>query len=338
MFNLLKLKRNKAIIGIHIVDKQIKIVEAARKGHGIELLNLHSISLNGNTIQNGKITDEEAVANELGHAVQMLGLKGANVHLTVPTSNVAIRRSVFASLKDKELRNLIDVDLHGSSVLPFKDPVFDFIRLGEPEQEFQEAAATAEEPTKSKKAVGQEEVLVFATPAEIVESYCQVIIDAGLEPYSVELVPLAMYRLLVTSSRMSGTTLKQRMMLINAEDDHADISIFSQGVPVFLRSVTLQSNYLIDSTQDQTEAYGRNLSMELGRIMNYYKYSLAKNQEEIEQMFFIGDPARIDAVIAQLQTVTDADKARLPLQAVHNFDEAKHLGFAVPVGLALKGA
>ena len=70
--------------------------------------------------------------------------------------------------------------------------------LGAPKDE---AAASAEGALKSSKGVAQEEVLIFATPGEVVESYAHVVKQSGLVPVSVDLAPLALHRMLVRHTR-----------------------------------------------------------------------------------------------------------------------------------------
>jgi type IV pilus assembly protein PilM len=326
---ILRLKRSQTCVGMQIMDKHIKLIELTINNRGADIEQQQIIPLADGSIRNGKIIDEESVASRLKEAVQQYGLKGALVNLTVPTSNVILRRSVFPSLKDKELRNMIDVELHGGTQIPFKNPIFDFVRLGPP--------ANEQAADKGKGGKPQEEVLIIATPADMVESYSQVVQQAGLVPNSVDLAPLALFRLLLANLRQSGVQLADPFMIVHAETEFADFSIFAEGTPNFIRSLPMNSGFMLDSGHEPNETYGRNLSMELGRVLNYYKYSVASNQQDVKQLFLTGDPELVTPLIEQLGHSFEGTIVSLPMENIRTRD-SRYKSFAVPIGLAMKGA
>jgi type IV pilus assembly protein PilM len=328
-------KKSKYTYGMQILDSEAKLVEMMNHPHQVVVTQRHSVALENGSIKNGKLLDEELVIRRIEALVNQLGLQGAKVNLTVPMSNVIVRKSVFSSLKDKELRNMIDVELHGGQQLPFKNPVFDFVRLGAVKGE---AAAAAEGGPKAGKASEQEEVLIFATPAEIVESYTRVVKQSGLTPVCVDLAPLALHRMLLRHMAQTGSAMADRFMLLHAEPDHADISIFADGIPVFLRSVQINASFLLDTGADPAAAYGRNLAMELGRVLNYYKYSVAADQEDVQLIYLFGEHDRIQGLPAHLEGSFDGDIVPFPLGSVLQSDDSAYYSYAVPLGLAMKGA
>lgn len=329
-------KTSKYTYGMQISDTDAKLVEIMNAPQEIVVTQRHTIALDKGSIKHGKFMDEESVIGRIESLVKQVGLQGANVNVTVPMSNVILRKSVFSSLKDKALRNMIDVELHGGQQLPFKNPVFDFVRLGAPKEPA--AAAAAEGGKKSSKISAQEEVLIFATPADVVESYTHVVKKSGLVPIAVDLAPLALHRMLVRSARQTGSTLKERFMLLHVEPDHADISIFVNGIPVFFRSIQINTSFFLDTGTDQIAAYGRNLSMELGRVMNYFQYTVSTDQQDVQLIYLVGDHEWIQALPEHLEGALTGEIAEFPLQSVlQNEDSACH-AYAVPVGLAMKGA
>jgi Tfp pilus assembly PilM family ATPase len=329
-------KTSKYTYGMQISDTTAKLVEIINLPQQVVVTQRHSIALDKGSIKNGKFMDEESVIRRIEATVSQLGLQGTKVNVTVPMSNVVLRKSVFSSLKDKELRNLIDVELHGGQQLPFKNPVFDFVRLGAPIN----TAAAAVEEGKSKKAkvLGQEEVLIFATPSEVVDSYTSVIKQSGLIPVSVDLAPLALHRMLLRHNRKTGSVMKERFMLLHVESDHADISIFIGGIPVFFRSIQINTSFFMDTGTDPVAAYGRNLSMELGRVLNYFQYSVSTEQEDVQLIYLVGDQDWIQALPAHLEGSFSGEIAAFPLDGVLESDDSSNHSYAVPLGLAMKGA
>lgn len=328
-------KRKTPCYGLQILDSQAKIVELVLSQQRVRVTKLHTASFSGELVKNGKILDEDAVAKQLKTHVAQLGIAGAQVHLTIPTSSIVLRRSVFAALKDRELRNLIDVELYGEGQLPFKNPVFDFIRLGEvkPAQPREDAAGK-----KSGVADKKEEVLIFATPQEVVDSYVNVVKAADLQPVAVDLAPLALYRLLVRSMKLAGEFPAKRFMLLLAESDYAEISIFADGIPVFLRALPVNAYSVLDADGDKTEVYSRNLAMELSRVINYYKYSVAGDQEDIKDLYLLGERELAEKLPAYLEDVCPGTVRKLPIGSLLLNEEQFYHSYAVPIGLAMKGA
>ncbi|XID92585.1 type IV pilus biogenesis protein PilM [Paenibacillaceae bacterium WGS1546] len=313
------LSSKKTSCGLQILDRQAKIVSASGSSRA-RIAKQQSVPLSEGIVRDGKIIDEEALVRNLSIAVDRLSIREASATLVIPTSSIILRKANLPSVKNKELRNLIDVELNsGDAKLPFKNPIFDFIPIREEN--------------------GHKEVLIFASAAEVVEQYVDIARRSGLQPVAVDAAPLALFRLLLRCYKAEGQALPQRFVLLDAESDRAEISIFVNGYPFFFRAVTISSHQLIDEDADRMEAYGRQMSTEMGRVMNYYKYSVATaaDEEEVGELILIGDAALTEglskAVESDFKKVTS-----LPMdRAVTNYDPQMK-SFAVPIGLAMKGA
>jgi len=311
------LSRKKISCGLQILDRQFKIVGASGSSRA-RIAKYETIPLGDGMIKEGKIIDEDSLIQKLSNAVDKLSLNNEPAALVIPTSSIVLRKTMLPNLKNKELRNLIDVELHsGDSKLPFKNPIFDFIPIREEN--------------------GQKEVLVFASPMEVVEQYVDIARRAGLQPQAVETAPLALFRLLLRCFKTEGRILPQRFMLLDAENDRAEISIFVNGYPVFFRAIAIPSHQLLDEDADRVEAYSRHMSIEMGRVMNYYKYSVATDQEEVDELILIGDSGLTDGLNQSLEKDFNNVTALSLDRAITNFDPILK-SFAVPIGLAMKGA
>ncbi|HEY8528344.1 MAG TPA: pilus assembly protein PilM [Paenibacillaceae bacterium] len=309
--------RNKRRCGLQFLDRQVKLVAAAGPS-GSRIVLFRAIPLAEGTIKEGKILDEEGLIHQLSDHVRQLSLAGAEVSLTIPTSSVILRKATFPRVREKELRNLIDVELHsGETQLPFRNPVFDFVTVRQGKED--------------------QEVIIFASPMEVVEQYVRVVRNAGLQPVAVDTAPLALFRLLIRGLRAYGQTLPERFLLLDAENERADISIFVGGYPVFFRTVQMQSAFLPDEDEDRNAVYARQLSIELGRVMNYYRYNVASDQEDVRQLILVGDPSLCETLRQNMEEEFERI-LQMPVDgALTNF-EPSHKSFAVPIGLAMKGA
>jgi len=313
---MFRFNRKRRRCGVQFLDRQIKLVVAGGTAYG-RIIRCRSIPLNEGIIKEGKIADEDRLAKELARHVDLMSLRGETAVLTVPTSTIALRKATFPLVKDHELRNLIDVELHGGETqLPFRNPAFDFIR--------------------SRVGSEDQDVLIIATPAGVVEQYVRVVKKAGLTPAAVDASPLALFRLLLRGLGASGLELPRRFLLLDVEPERTEISIFSGGYPVFFRTVAMQAP-LLASGEDRSAVYARQLSVELGRVMNYYKYNAADGGEEIRDLILSGDPVLCGLLSRTMES--DFDRIlQMPMdRALSNF-EPSHKSFAVPIGLAMKGA
>lgn len=327
-------KSSKWSVGVQILDNHAKLAVVENTSKGIRIAHQKLVSFEAGSVQDGKIENESSVGQRLRAEVQELGLHDADTSMAVPTSSAVLRRSVYPALKDRELRNRIEVDLLAPEQLPFKDPVFDYIRLGAPRDE---AAATAESGRPQGR-TNEEEVLIFATPVEVVDSYTRVIELAGLQPRAVELTPLAVYRLLLRTIDSAGSAAIGRFMLVHAESDHADISIYENGIPVFMRQQMMPAHYMLDSELDRVGVFGRNLTIEISRILNYYKYSISNDQQDVQQLYLSSEHDWLSPLTEQVAGSFGGDVQPLALHnALMNY-EAQHHAYAVSIGLAIKGA
>lgn len=313
-------RRKQQAYGLQILDHHVKLACITGASHRMKVQSTFTASIPDGVIQDNRIVEEEQLVQLLMRIARQLDIEGKPVTLTIPTSNVIIRRSSFASLKDEELRNLIDVELHGGGAqLPFKNPIFDFARIG--------------------KDGNQEDVIIFASPAEVVEQYVKVVRQAGLVPQAVDLAPLALFRVLCKYMKITGNALPRHFMMLNAESEEVEISIYKDGIPVFFRSIPIHTEALLDDDSDYLEAYARYYTIELGRIMNYYKYaSVSADAEEIEHLFIIGDSHFVSGLVPALEKDFTGKLHALEYEFLPHARDADLQSYAVPIGLAMKGA
>ncbi|MFC5531226.1 type IV pilus biogenesis protein PilM [Cohnella yongneupensis] len=310
--------------GLQITDEELRIINLAATSRGVKLKLHHSEPLILSSVRDGRILDEDAVAGKLRFVAARLGLQGAKVHLSIPTSSTVLRKSVFPVMNDKELRNMIDVELNSGTTMPFKEPVFDYLRLGPAVNE--EVAAAAQQPkSKGRK---QEEVLIIASPSNVVESYVRVVEQAGMKPATIELAPFASLRLLLAYAGQINQPLSDRIIVLNAENGHLEFSIFVDGVPVFLHTVAELS---------AMDAYA-GAATELSRILYYFTYTISATQEKIKEIYVLGASDWVENMPAKINEVFDGSVYTIPMDQWFMEPNDVIQSYAVPIGLALRGA
>lgn len=312
------IRRKTFSCGLQLQDHQIKLAAVAGNER-MQIRQIRNASLPEGAIRDGRILNEDNLVSVIRKTAAELGLAGKPVVLTIPTSSVVLRRSVFSARKDEQLRSLIDVELAGGdSLLPFKNPVFDFVRIGETDK--------------------GTEVVLFASPREVVTQYVQAVKRAGLNPTAVDLVPLALLRVLKRCLKAAGGSLPRSFMILNAESEVAEISIYADGCPAFFRSIPVQVQTMIDEDADYLEAYGRAFSVELGRVMNYYNYAAAEQPAPIETLFLVGDAHFTGGIVPILEKSFPGAVHLMDIDSFLRTRNPELPSFAIPIGLAMKGA
>lgn len=291
--------RKKATFGLQIYDSGIKLTGLQWQKGEPQLSMLQHVTFENAVIRNGKIADEPTLVNLLKGLKQSTGLGKADVILSIPTTNLLMRRSKIASLSTAEMRNLIDLEMHSGDKMPFKNPVFDFVRTNEMSSD---SANVGEIVTES--VVKQEEVIVFASPEETINAYLDALKLADISVAAIDISPLAQFRSLVFADQQlhpEQTDIPDLFLMIDCFAEGADISIFNDGLPVFIRSVSIIANNTFVSNQERTENYVATLTTELSRIMNYYKFSISSEFRDIPRVYVSGSEHLVDVLADPLR-------------------------------------
>jgi type IV pilus assembly protein PilM len=321
--------------GLQIMDRHARLIEIDGGGKQLRAGRRQTIELPSGSIENGKIINEAEVVHHIQSMVTSLELQGAHVNLMIPTSNIILRRSVFTSLQDMELKHLIEVELHsGSYKVPFKNVLFDFIRLG---STLYESIAPSEddhelnEIIRKHKPMQQEDVLVIATPQEVVKSYTQITKESGLEMIHVEPSLLSLYRGMARQWKHLGATMPQRFVMLQTDPGFSEISIFDRGVPVFSKTLNA-SNYA------SVEAYAHNLQTEFNRILSYFKQCVFSDHKDLRQLYLIGETDWMMKLRQPLGMLFEGNMTLLSLAELMNVNEAVYDPYTVLLEHVMKGA
>lgn len=201
--------------------------------------------------------------------------------------------------------------------------------------------------------VPQADVLLAAAPGELVDEYAALLRDCGLKPVSADIKPLALHRMLAAAE---PGLLQGTLLTVDINDGAADISIFHNGHLKITRNVlavfpdfsqpktgfdsddTLFGSFL-DPDADFQQACG-DLTHELERLMNFYRYTLNNRTHEFHTAVLTGDLDRLqdisDYITGRLnQNVIRPDAGWLDIGAAPHPIPLHRI--AVPVGLALRG-
>ncbi|WP_349408030.1 type IV pilus biogenesis protein PilM [Pseudalkalibacillus sp. SCS-8] len=269
-------------------------------------------------IHEGKILDRTTLSKMIHQCVDEWKLKGKKVRFTVPDAITFIRKiPVPSAIPEKELEGYIGVEIGASIHVPFDEPVFDTHKLEQHEE--------------------TTDYLLFAAPENVMKEYMSVLEEAKLKPIDAELSSLAIYRLYHHIGMVEDT---KRYLLLNVERNGISGTAFDKHSPVFTRFISLHPPQDHQGTKHDYFDYEERwteITTEIGRIMNFYQFSLSEGVE-FDAFLISGDHPSFEKFQNQVEEAFNINVIEIPKGSVKLFRGLDvPTKFYAPVGLGLKG-
>lgn len=337
MFSLKKLKRfeklqkPKKMIHVVIKDYVIRVIETDGQDKSSASLFAEK-ALPFGLIENGKITDEIAFYQFMQELVKEFDLKNCEMNFVVPHSLVIMRTiEIPAKLEEKsDMLAHIEKEFGTTIHLPFNDPVFDI-------------SYSATEKTDDHSAM--REVTIFAAPGEEMRKYTEIFLDASLKPLAADIGILGDYRYF----NHTYDVRKERVYLLAEFNGNAVyLGIFKNHQLEFIRyqelDLELKSRHNSEKVTwfytegDEKAAYLMQEQVEeLGRIMNFYRFSMNKGESAVTDIVLLGDYPQLKDVYNQISEQYDLQVTRLQGKSSQTIGQDVNPIFIPLLGLALKG-
>lgn len=292
--------------------------------------------LPGMIIEN-QVADSEALYDRVRQWVKKEGLRGSKVSLSIPPSQIIIRKMSIPSTNDKQVEQLVKLEVETGLHLPFENPVYDYVTLEVDEE--------------------HSHLLVFAAPRKSIQDYVEILERAGLRISSVEISATALARSIATGHGESFA----ETMLINLEPSVMDIYMFRNGNPVFIRTINLLDlhkgrnvvatamDFMADSEvlAETAVAVEEQLSpeqmveitAEISRMLSFYQYSLHDGSTRIKNLVITGTPSirkQLDLELQQSLAELDITPISLDLMEKNAVSDLELNDYRVAAGTALK--
>ncbi|MNO17570.1 Competence protein A [compost metagenome] len=238
--------------------------------------------LPGMIVEN-QVADREALLDRVKQWVKSKGLRGSSVDMSIPPSQMIIRKMIIPSTSEKQIEQLVKLEVETGLHLPFDNPVYDFVVTGQDEDDSQ--------------------LVLFAAPRKVVQDYVDVLEAAGLRIRSVEVSATALTRSIVAGY---GHPFNETM-LIHLEQSLLDIYMFRNGNPVFMRTLNLvdlaheeplqlqkELPFLAEAEAAATSPEGLSpeqmveITAEISRMLSFYQYSLHDGSTRITELLITG--------------------------------------------------
>ncbi|WP_052098921.1 pilus assembly protein PilM [Paenibacillus stellifer] len=240
-------------------------------------------------IVENQVADSAALLERVKSWVKSEGLRGSRVALSIPPSQIIIRKMSIPSTNPKQVDQLVKLEVETGLHLPFENPVYDYVTTDVDEE--------------------NSHLLVFAAPRKPIQDYIDVLESAGLRISSVEIAATALAR----SLTLGQQAVFEETMLISMEHAVLDVYMFRSGNPVFIRTINqidLNGGYtseLSESEPDIDPAFSEEaaaasevsgdalspghmveITAEISRMLNFYQYSLHDGSTRIRNVLIAG--------------------------------------------------
>jgi type IV pilus assembly protein PilM len=214
-------------VAFDIGSSSVKMIEAVPEKTGWRLLNAGSHSLPAGAVQNNMIVDSGAVALALRELIQENGVTATKVIAAVPGRSVIMKKLELPAQKEEELE--ANVEFEANKIIPEN---LENVNLDYQVVNYLEGGSKIE-------------VLLVAVRKEIVESYTEVIAQAGLEPAVMDVDYFAMESMY--ESNYEPQAPGEVIGLIHIGARYTSINVLSSGVSTFTGDLPVGGEEFTDS-------------------------------------------------------------------------------------------
>lgn len=277
---------SKTSTGLDVGSQSIKLVQVQRRGGKVRVQTYGQMPTPSGLVENGFITDPEAVGQDLGKLVDQLKLRGSKVVSALAGQQVYTRLLTLPAMKLDEMRHAALYQATSFLPLSIDDVTADIYPV------------RYLEDSEGKKC----EVFFVAArkaQAENLIRTCQV---AGLKLNRLEIEPLALHTLY--HSQLRGDQVKG---VLNIGSTRSYLAIFQNDTLVFVRSIGFGCaafyQYMRESgtgnvgleklncMESGFEGLMREIVSEVSRSLEYFR--LQSKNEDVSQIILCGGGARL---------------------------------------------
>lgn len=256
------------------------------------------------------IVNEESLRLSIREWARERKLQGAVAVLAVPTSQVIVRRMALPAASDRELRQLIHLEVETVMHLPFEHPVYDYVLLEQGEESAQ--------------------ALVYAAPRSWIEPLVAMLREARIRVVGTGIVATALQ-----GAAGFGDEPPCERMHVHLSGAAAEIAMFHEGNPVFVRSIEADG---VD--QELGGLRIGELTAEITRMLSFYEFGLQEGRSRIRQAVITGAGKQAEALRQSLAAALPevefrgAEPGSLAAESLDGRAEP----YVVPAGLLVRGS
>lgn len=223
---------------------------------------LYEIATSQNSIDSGDITDPEPILQALKSLVSENKLKGKKAVISYNGPSIFTKIIELPIMNESEIENYLKLEMESLVPFPVEEDSLDYIELS--------------------KDQGSMEILIIAIKKDLALPYIQVVKEAGLLPYAMDIPALAIARE-IFKEKEQGLQL-----IIDFGTGSTDIHIYLDSVFRFSRSIRIAGKELENFNDFQ---------MELERSIDYFRYGYGNRDfTQFTAAYLIGGNKSIDGL------------------------------------------
>jgi type IV pilus assembly protein PilM len=287
---------NHTAVFITFTKRYIRILVGNRKHqytHAIQRL------MQEGWVDKGEIVQEEEVVRALSSLVKKHKLSGLKTYVSFSSHDLLLRTTKLPmTIPQEEFKGSLYMALGDTFHLPFEDPIIEIVGAEEKD--------------------GQMEVRALAVPEEGINKIVDILKQAKLRPVVMDVPFLNLYRLFQEQFQLTG---EQNILLIHAELDVVQLSLFYKHEPVYVRTFNLfppkefsafesRTGFQYIQVPDDDLVFTEHIEMmikEIDRLQSFYQFNLQQGKRKIDTICLAGDHPHLSELkdrYSNLQDIT----------------------------------
>ena len=222
----------RSLVGLDVGSHSVKAVEISVKGKdkGFELRGLGVAEMPPESIVQGAFLNSSAIVEAIREAISSGDIKSKDVVAAVAGHSVIVKRVSLPAMTRPELEDQIQWEAEQYIPFDVNEVNLDFQILQESDVE------------------GQMDVLLVAAKKDLIDDYCHVIREAGLNPVAVDVAAFAVENAYEINYDIE-TERDEVIALVNIGAEVVNINVIQGGVPAFTRDITTGGNQYTEEIQ-----------------------------------------------------------------------------------------
>lgn len=223
--------KRKDTIGLDIGSSSIKLVELEETKNGYRLQNLGIVPLPPEAIVDGALMDSVTIIDAIKELINNIKTKRKNVVISISGHSVIVKKITLPFMSEAELEESIYWEAERYIPFDINDVNIDFKILGS-SQENSEVM----------------DVVLVAAKKDIINDYVSVIIEAGLNPVTIDVDAFAIENMLGINYEIEKD---QIVAMANVGASITNINILRNNVTAFTRDIFKGGNQTTEEIQKQ---------------------------------------------------------------------------------------
>lgn len=226
----LSLFKRRSYVGLDLGSAAVKAAQVERAGDAWKVTRSAVVPVPPGAIRDGVVSDQEAASAAIRTALRTGKISATSAVIAVAGGSVIVRTVRIPKMPEATLRKSIKFEAGRYVPSSIEDSFIEFEILGEAEN-------------------GQMDVLIVASPREIVETRIRACEKAGLEVEMVDIEPFAMYRSLVESNYDRGLSA-ETLALVDIGGSTTNVSVVSAGIFAMTRTIPQAGKTLTEALKN----------------------------------------------------------------------------------------